>query len=514
MINSSYFKRINGLNCSEYLIRAVANYYERDYEMMFIKSWGFDLDYSKNIFEDDFISDHVADSWNYLKMYHGIEIRTHEFERYEDFEEFVRRKLKNDEPVMVFVDLYWVPWVVQDYQREHWSHMVLIVGEDSTGWLCYDFFSTEENILPYDHMVKCFCDAYDFELHTYSDINVEQGKMEIKQGLLDGLIKTNAFEKMRHLSECILTDIKRNMIDHSVTLGDFQTCDLMEKLNRLSQRRSQFALMLEYLFEHSIGNREINLAIIHLSFCAACWKSVWGLLQKAYLMKDPSSVIEKASKKIKEISYIEQRICESFLNEQKIILEGNKFYVNNSMQQVWKNMEIPIGCFANHRSIYINENNSASSLDDIFIIEDEMLRKRKISIGNITYNLCTADLQFDNISCVGQQIPIKKKIVGFSLLSNADFAHQTERIIICSHDREKKLPFNVTYSQWHTAEFGQRVVWKGSAGMMREGVVETHPLQICIYESFWGWKQSFYAHNIVLPYCPNIHIYGIAIYFY
>lgn len=514
MINSNHFKRVNGLNCAEYLIRAVANYYERDYEMMFIGSWGFDLDCNKNIYNDDYISDHTTDSWRYLKKHHGIEIRWHGFKEYKDFEEFVRDKLKNDEPVMVCVDLYWIPWVVQDYQREHWGHMVLIVAENTDGWLCYDFFSTEQKLLPHNHMEHCFCDVYDFKLHIYSEIDFDQCETEIKQGLLDNLIKTDAFKKMNQLSECILMDFKRSMIERSITLGDFQTSDLMEKLNRLSQRRSQFALMLGYFFKSSKGAGEITSFEKQLSYCAACWKSVWGLLQKAYLMKDPSTIIEKVSKKIKEISCVEQKICEALLCEKKIVLDATKEYLNSSIQLMAQNTSIAIEDIANHRSIQMEGKKNTSSINDIFIIEDAVLKERKICIGNIMYKLCNSDIPFDNVSCMGQRILVNKKIVGFSMLSNADYAHQTENIVICGYDKEVTLPFNVTYSQWHTTEFGQHLAWRGTAGIMRGSVIETHPLQICIYNSDFWLGQAFYVKEIVLPYCPNIHIYGIIIYYY
>ncbi len=316
MVNSNYFKKMDGLNCAEYLLRGVANYYNRDFELMYLGAWGLDIDFGKEKFDNGFVSECTSDPMQYLEMFHGLQVDAHFFHNYSNLEEFIQNELSRDMPVMVTVDLYWVPWTTQHYLQLHWGHEILIVGKTLNGWLCYDMFNKNKNLMPFENIEKCFCRAQCFQLLPIPQVSLKKCIKEVKYNIQKNLVEKDSFKKLDHLSELFFNpqEIRHDILENKISLPDFQRSDLMETFNRISQTRSQYALMLRYLaskFESTLHLGEVADSFDQIS---AMWKNVWGMLQKAYLISNKDPIIIRIGHRLNELSQLEKTASELLLH--------------------------------------------------------------------------------------------------------------------------------------------------------------------------------------------------------
>lgn len=315
MVDSKYFKKINGLNCTEYLLRGIANYYNRDFELMYLGAWGLDIDFEKKKFDDGFISECTSDAMKYLKIFHGLQVDAQFFYDYSSFEKFIQSELARDMPVMVTVDLYWVPWTTQNYLQLHWGHEILIVGKTLNGWLCYDMFNQDKNLMPFKNIEKCFYRAQCFQLLPIPQVSLKRCIKELKYNIQQNLVEKNSFKKLNRLSELFFypQEIRKDILENKISLPDFQRSDLMETFNRISQTRSQYALMLRYLaskFENTLHLGEVADSFDRLS---TIWKNIWGMLQKAYLVGNKDPIIIRIAHRLNELSQLEEAASELLL---------------------------------------------------------------------------------------------------------------------------------------------------------------------------------------------------------
>ena len=510
MIKNHHFERISGLNCSEYLIRGVANYYSRDFQLMFIGSWGFDAAFHKDNSAVKYISAHASDTWELLYKYHGIQINYIQHTDYDDFLRLIRSHLSRGESVMTNVDLFWIPWTTQNYQRIHWGHMILIVGENSTGWICYDFFSVQENVLPYDHLKKCFDSTYTFNVHNEIYFGKEIYIDAINKHIQYNLLETNAFYKIRCLAAAFDNGYGHSLINSMPDLVSFQTCDFMETLNRLAQRRSQYSLMLQWLTRNYSVDSKYHHGATEIEACAAAWKSVWGMLQKAYLMHDRSQILDRISTRLREIAFREEALCKLILDEHSSA--NNVYKEHNDSINYSELLTVPLSIqkYANHKWIYSTDMLKTLHSQTGVFISDEIIQSKKIEAENTHFLLCPTVAKFDNISCVGQTIEIESDCSALSILCCSEFAHQTERIKVLTSHSEFFVDFNVTSWTWANSEFDQSIAWTGQCAIVENGQVKIYPLPRHIFRSIYFLPIQSYVKRIELPYCPNIHIFAIS----
>lgn len=513
-MNRNNFKRLNGLNCAEYLIRGVAVHYNRNYEMMFSGSWGFNADFSKCITEPGLVSDHATDDWCDLNRFHGIHVERIVFQNYSAFKEFVRIQLKQNYPVMATVDLYWIPWTTQNYLSLSWGHMVLITGECADGWLCYDFFSTHENVIPFDHLEKCFRCAFSFHVGKEPLFELADCMDVIHKNIHRNIINTDAFAKMNELADRFATGDGLKLLEQAPCFADFKTCDLMDVFNRLSQRRSQFAIALKYLAARFQENKmEYSGFAEQFDQCAASWKSVWGMLQKAYLTVRTDSICLRVGNRLKEIAKIEGNLCNAILNHcngVKVPIAGHK----KTQLYTHRSQHVPLSSYANHKAIETEVVTGRALFQDAsFILADDVLCSGALKGNSSSYELCSFSKPFDNIACIGQRISIRQECAAISILCCAEFAHQTEVLCIDCMDEIIEIPFNVTAWSWSLPEFEQKIAWEGYEGILVNGDIRHYPLPGHFYSKRYDFIKQIFAKDIILPYCPGIHIFGITLHY-
>lgn len=514
MIEAKHFQRTNGLNCAEYVISGVARYLKRDFELMYIGAWGYDLDYTKSIFETGFLSDHASNAQKYLEEFHGIQIRHFQFSDYRDFEALVHHELAEDRPVMVTVDLFWVPWTTQNYLKIKWEHEMLIVGKNNEGWLCYDYFNSEANVMPFDHMEKCFHFARTFRVLPEKQINYLTCIRELKKNIIQNIIETDAFNKLAYFGEKLL-DPEALFCEQMNTMAEivsFQKTDLMETINRLSQTRSQYALMLRFIAEHADQYKQLMYIAEKFEYTAAIWKSIWGMMQKAYMIKEKKAIIARVGNKIKDVAQIEKEICDLLLN----IEDCHIISVNEDVEAGYhalKQRQIPLDEIANHKGIDRMVLPIRATFQSGFLVADTTLQKGDIICNDTKYRICSLEQQYDNVACVGQDIPINMSCTAVSVLCCAEFAHQIEELSIHGKNNVYSFPFCVTSWGWSKPEFKQTIAWEGSEGILSGTEIRTYPLPRHIYHKTYYFAQEINVEMIRLPYCPNIHIFGITVHY-
>lgn len=512
MITVDSFEHLNGLNCSEYLVYGLANYYKRPAPLMFLGSWGGDIDFSKTILDQGFISDNARNISYYLKESLGIQAETYQFDSYDEFSRAISIELENNRPVLASVDLYWVPWTTQNYMRIRWKHAILIVGKCSEGWLCFDYFSNCKSIMPFDHMEKCFKEIRTFLPLEKPELTIQQCKDTIRENIYHNLVESNWFVKLINLTEQYSDPdlLCQTIYKINNSLVEFQNCPFLEAINRLSQRRSQFALALEYLAALCPDGSLLEL-IECIHQIAASWKSILGMLQKAYLLQDKTTLLCRVTARIKKLSYDERSVCLRLYNWSISIDPPPVFsYIDAGICRL-SCIPYDISKYANHKGIGGEENELSAHFQSGFIVADDILQKGTIITADSVYKLSPIIAPSDNIACVGQILPVNARCGAISIISCAEFAHQIEQIDVITDHKVYNIPFYVTAWNWAHPEFEQQVAWKGHQGITTVEGIRKYPLPIYLYSKKYELSSSEYIESIKLPYCPNIHIFAISL---
>lgn len=509
------FERKNGLNCFEYLIKSIAEYYSLGYELMFLESWGFNFIYKNPINYNKCIFPENTNSIKLLEKFHGIKINTYFFEKYDEYIKFIDNYLENKNFPILFVDLFCVPWSLNNFGLHNIRHAILIIKKVENGYMCYDFFSLEPQLMPFDMLKKCFGEVRLIKIvKLTNNINDEKVSNELykdlKVCLYEKFIINNSFEKMKNFSDLIQNDFELN--DVSIGHTNLANSYFMNAINRLAMCRFQFGISLEYIYK--IKNiKEFIIFSKEIEHCAIMWKTVWGMLMKASFMSKNDKLINKVSLRILEISDKERKLFETLYN---FLGKVNKFNINIQIDKEKiinkKYYKIDLMEYFNHKAFGSLDNNLGANFREGFILINDDINKNFIKHNEFEFKIPNLEENtFDNIMCNNQTILINRKCKGIMILSCSEFSHQREIAKIISKNSEFGIEILCTCWKDSTPIFGDEIIWSGKEGILgKTGLVESIDNRYLFAKSY-NFKYEKYIEKIILPYCPDFHIFAITL---
>ena len=273
--------------------------------------------------------------------------------------------------------------------------------------------------------------------------------------------------------------------------------------------------MLGYL-----GNKydcnELSMLSKETDTIAISWKSIWGMLQKAYLVDNSNAIVKRVADKILQISQQETRLLADivdYINNRTIICDFayDAKVGRNRYKLTEKISRINLEKYLNHKAVGTLEDPQEARFEEGFILSDMWLENNSLQCDSVEYRLYTIGKTYDNIAALGQTIEINDTCTAIAFLSCAEFGHQNDSLIVNGADGKIELMFGVTDWTCSPPAFQESVAWKGHEGVIvGENCNKKHPLPRYIFSKIYKLPKRMHITNLLLPYCPNIHIFAIT----
>lgn len=319
MLNIIPIKDDGITSCYDVLLESIGNWKACGFELMYLDNWKFLFKeegtkgvgiWERGIIAPRLYFDDLLKTNYLIDKFHGINI---EFKKVElnNLENTFDEILKENIPILLFIDTYYLPWMENFYGSIHSTHTILIVGKNENGdYYCNDTRPYLQEpiaggLLSTDEMIKGYAGwigRINFNIPNYS---YEDVYTYLKN------IDYNIFSSIREFGDYI----KKNNINLS-DVEDFGGGNgiLLRAIRNIIRSRVHFQKSLTYL-NNKYSRICLDRVIYDFNTIISKWNLVKVLIYKAYIKRNLSCFNVRLSEIIYEISYLEEEAAMK-LNEE------------------------------------------------------------------------------------------------------------------------------------------------------------------------------------------------------
>lgn len=507
--------------CFEDCIATLANYLGLEYEFMFMESWNCNYRYngeSCEIETDRVLETQVAMYSKLLSIWHGICL-----EKVKDDYislEIIQGYLSQGNPIILLIDTYWCPWD-PIYQKEHLFHTVLIIGFDKEedSFICLDpYYDMETYFFPFADLKQS-----PMMLFTYHVVNVnysmdmlKESLLKCPQSLLEKKDDVNAFHNLRQIGMLF----EQDKIDIYKYAGDlFWKSPIFYLLNELTCSRHKYMLALK-LYALQNGKMLNGRVLEQEKEALEKWTILRGMVIKAICLKKRNTeIIKKIKQLLDEIAGMEEEIALIICTDKFLEEKSNGFEIENIVTQKVTSRQdmyyVDIEKDFNNRAfdLYPAKCNLTdfTSNGHYFILDGEE-QKTFWNVGDAKYKVnIGSEESYDNISCMGQIIEIQRgRYCKMQIMAAAEYGSYNG-LFVFNDAGEEKLKKSIMVQDWSDKDSKSTVMWEGVIAEKRGEDTILHKRIHRIYSTVIVFPEELELDQIVLPTCPNIHIFGITL---
>jgi hypothetical protein len=508
----------------------VANWLNREYELGFLEAWNFNLmpEGSNSLellgnrigfgnVEKSVRIENVEERLRIMDQYCGMKLNLHNIKDPYKKISIIKEELLNERPTIFFLDMFWCPW--NSYKKRHNPHFCLVVGLDSENNIyCLDYLLDKVVILPFEDFLNGSGECMTFVFEESPSLNYQDILYYAVKRLLEG----NTFTNIRKFA-----DDFENSFNFSMEFENFKTniweVPIHRNLGFIAAGRNHFANFLE-LIGKKIELKELSCQINELKNIASKWNTVRGILVKSYYLGFDQKKQHEVSNLLREIACVEETVAAKLLEISRDC-KGNKpfskdkdmdstnFFMNHSKKKyTFLNLDehlnnnafgnkVSINCRADFTGVGHYFLTRGLPAEEIWHIEEMKFKFPKIKEG-----------QNDNISCEQQLINIPQSTYqSIMILASAEYGNFTENIRLI-HENAEVTTIIINFSDFSFLPvFNETVAWKGECVQKEENEAKIMENSKRIFAKEFKILTEGVIKQIVLPYCPNIHIFAITL---
>ncbi|OZV12994.1 hypothetical protein CIW83_05460 [Tissierella sp. P1] len=522
MLSDISIEQIDGFSCIDAVISGVSKWIDTDYLLMFGDSWGFQ--YSREFNNDGRLSGLSHNSYRkleLLRIYCGIDIIEKDISNIYKVIDIIKSELSNNRPVILMINTFWCPWDIINYQKNNINHWLLAVDFDSdTNKIkCIDSEKAKAGMwLDSSHfnkgIIKYYLIKHDLPVKK---ININDILKNAFLRLEDESIGINRFNEMIYFSEDII-----NIFDIVKETEKFtdrpDASPFFRELYEIASGRNKFAMLLESYDMDNIP--EITLIIRKLKELNNMWMAVFGMLLKAYYIKEKGLMYKKISDKILFISEEEQKLAffiKDYLDRGKSdrILKDLNEYINYN-KVIKEHIIIDLYEHFDNKGLGLKEKiydfAELSNPKRIMVI-DEVKDVDVINISNMKFKFSYVHRKKDNIICKGQKIAIDNIKANYIMfLSCSEYGNYNEEIkVYFSNGKSEDIKFVVSSWGNKLSKYDEVKALDGKLGQQINGKWEILDNRTSLFAKCYKLKTNGNVCCIELPNCLNIHIFAITL---
>lgn len=539
MINDIQFINDSDYTCLEKIVATIANAYQRNYEMVFMNYWNFRFK-SRESADNQKIGERIVVRRDriteQLLQYHGIRAIPESRCNAAKLLECITTELAAGRLVSLKFDQYYLPWATEKNRTVLRSRGSLIVtGIDQRGVHCIDVHgSKRQEVLPLD----CFelgCVTTDGGLVRFLPVHdevIEISWDEVVESLVRQITETNMYDQIRSFAEAIGQDV--DFFKESDQAVDIENITLIKRFKDVCRSRMLFSKTLHYLALLPI-NQEIATEILHYEEkflqISSMWRLIYSTIVKAFYLQRLGSELSAATEqRVREAAAAEAAVGIAIQQRkpktkpaERLITEFNPIHevVSLDLQKYYNNKGFAMDSHNSNQAdfngiggFYLSESYPANQT---FIVNGIDLRFPKLSCNG----------NGDNIACQEQFVTVEAggeyRLIGvIAAAEGGSFVR--ELVVKFSCGDSETIMLTVTSWADLKSKYGETLVWEGQAidkptlselskhlpddQDQREGFIRI-PVKRNLFAKTYPIKTALPITGIVLPDCPNMHIFGI-----
>lgn len=485
--------------CIENVLSEYLNYKGYEYQYTFAYALNFKFNIN-NCFEG-----RVADGLNIefdfiglLDDIYNISIKKIEFDSGEKIFEYVNNSIRQEEPVIIHLDSYYLPWSTL-YHKEHTRHIVLAIDVNAEKGII-KVADTIEKEYYYDIGKDIIEKACKFVWKIYLpdkpvfinpqqfDILVEEEKIcliseerirllksfvEVFEGVFNPDIEfRNKYDLELMRTEKLVDDIRKIILQINLF------CNWMIWRDNHADKVKFKCIVEVYLQVMSKWNVFINLLYKN---CIIGWKKPFrnrGVNILTQIVNLEKCAYLELKKSINIKGYEKSGV--------KLLEEVEKYYIV-LLEDKYNNKGF---CYDLRNRI----NEDLTGVGEFFVIKETVVS----NFDSMSYNF---DNQYDNVVCEGQEIIINCEYETFGLyfLACSEWGSVDESLIIVDNKRYQ----NITLHIQDLSQIDEGMPYFLGKTYNINGDIVQENAAVYIYKVFYD---KTYVNKIILPDCPNLHI--------
>ncbi len=452
-----------------------------------------------------------------LNKYCGVNICKLDLSYTDKIMLLIKESIINNIPIGINLDTYNCSWIPGRYRRFHDQHVCLVIGIDEKNIYCIDpALNLDVSRLSYfDFMEGCLgCFVYEFKenIKSYNILDLFMKSIyELNNSQTFNNIETFSVEFKNHFDFDL--EYEKFEIDPWYVLID-------RNLRFIAAGRTLCASFLQLVLEKQ--NISEILSIKNDLFRASSkWNTIRGFLTKSYYTSFNENIKDKVYDRIVDVINFEVNIFRNLCS----IKANNEVYMNDNDKNNSKEdhisssieiIKLDLDLFFNNKAFIKAESDiyrADISGTGLFLLYNDILSKKILTIGEMEFRLPKfGDVEFDNISCSGQEIYINEgiynKIMIMGCSDNGDFIDDLTIRYINEEISRISLAFS---DSWRLPKFGETIAWVGVGGKWANNEFTTHTNLQRIFAIEQTINRQELIQAITLPECPNIHIFSISL---
>ncbi|MVO99548.1 hypothetical protein [Paenibacillus lutrae] len=238
-------------DCLQDMIITLCNYWNRDYELAFSETMGFNFIWAEDKLIGECVTNSRTTSFDLLQDYHGVAVQEHIFPTSHDVFKMITASLENRQAILIQLDSFWNPWGnAHAYQQEHnYHHACLVVGveKDQTDLYCVDStFSNQIERLPIDHFFQGNngrAATIERIAPVHTDLSEAYGRIRTS------VIQDNHYEAFYDLADAF--EKKMNLDQEIAGCHELWDAPIFQKIDTIYFGRNYHSKALQYLASHN-----------------------------------------------------------------------------------------------------------------------------------------------------------------------------------------------------------------------------------------------------------------------
>lgn len=509
--------------CYDTVLATIAKWYKRDYEMIFTGSWNFYLrsESLENVSSiGEIFEAKIPNLEKNLEMYHGIKSETLPITSNTEFEELIIKSMIECEPIVVLFNSKFSPWAPQNLKESEFMTPYIISGINDNEIQCLDvhYLKGSQAIDKEFFFKGCgqFFKRF-IKVSEHRKPDLRQFVQEVTKYLhIDE--QNNNFSNIDKLAK-IISEV--NFEEEFRDINNPIESSLFNSLFIVQHNRAVFAMTFNYLFRLYDRIELENLAL-GLEKTSSKWNSIKSILLKAFLYnKTDKILVSKIVTKMREVCSLEKELFQQLkllLGESDLIRLPTTELKTISSDKLFcrKQEHVDLNHLFNDKAFINIEKDIFGNFGMIgkaFLI-DQVIMNNELKLGDIKFNMCQAyKKEYDNVSCMGQEIVADvDPYEGIAILGCAEWGNFVDYLVLI-YDDGSKQEVRVEFSDWaFPPVYSDYLVYEGNQVDLTKNNPIINGYKANLFAQVYQMNSSKRLMKIILPTCPNIHVFAISLY--
>lgn len=503
--------------CKESAMATIARWKNRNYEMMFLKTIGFDFDYEKAC-EENIIGRNIycgydnKDIIESFEKYHGIKVENKEF--FDNPVSSIKELLNKSMPITLFIPDSYCSWI-GDFGKDTF---IMIVGYENDVFHCIDIHLGSADIysLKFEYIDRLYQNDNKISYQTYTIVANEDKNISINNliySIKNSKYYLNSEEiiyKMHKLADFIESRLDLEIEMKVETINYFVPIRL--NLSHILRSRLLIGKLLDYVYKVTKDDMAKKLSS-EFTILGLEWEKAVFLLDKLLYSKRISNkpieryneICSKIATRLRKVMNEEHQFIQKLCRNE--LIEMDEYIVHNveCCQSFEEIVECDISSYFDTRAFALTleniEHADISGYNEYFVsgcLNNEI----NVNVFGHNFSLCPNSLGYDNMLCKNQEIKIKSdRYTKMVIIGCAVWGDGSGIISIKSNNGEKKVHMRI--SDWYNI-LEDNIVWCGNAVDIM-GNIGQRAVSMYIY----SLNNNDMLDSLLLPDTTNVYIFKI-----